>query len=571
MKFLVTFAGLLPFVAAAVDGPVQWRNDWFGNFPDATPPQEFSDDKVWNGKTKQWEQATPKNLAWKVETANWGHSSPIVVGDRIFLMSEPLQGYAPVLQCLSLADGTELWRVEVDHIPHLPAEEGIRTAVKKDFLALIDMNWDLNQAKCGRGWVEERRSKDPEHVLVKEHDAIVAKYQVTWEDAEEKGKKIKRLKVPPPPKGQESRWKELRDKHNCWQGGWVPSIGIQWGNYQLKDYAGWTNHHPSPLWDGERVVVLTAFNSVAAYSRDGKPLWHTVLDSPDIRRPSGVLCFVHNSPLLIAGRILIQSGDFLRALDPSTGSEQWRTPLKDMQVLCHWKTSQFVPVEVEKDWYVVAHNGDLFRVADGKQVAANLCGTPEGSKTRWVLGQTVGVKDGILFLSVYQTTKNNDHTRAVRLRPDGPDKITAEVLWQAETRMGSGYGACSVIAGDTLWGDKPLDLEGKPRTGSGFRVGGGHEGIDFCHVGGRWIFAGDGEGSKREDGSRSGKIIVRDLQSGATRTVFFPVTSEDTPSSLRRRWRAGGWVAGWGWGGMFFSGRSMLLRGAEKLLCFSEP
>jgi outer membrane protein assembly factor BamB len=72
-------------------GPVNvmWRFDGAGRFPNIKPPTEWGKDK---------------NILWKTTVDVGGYSSPIVVGDRVFVTAE-----MGSLICLSLADGKVLW------------------------------------------------------------------------------------------------------------------------------------------------------------------------------------------------------------------------------------------------------------------------------------------------------------------------------------------------------------------------------------------------------------------------------------------------------------------------------
>ncbi len=78
-----------PDSQAAAARPVGWRGDGSGCFADATPPAR------WSGTEK---------VLWKTEVGA-GHSSPVVVGPRVFVTAEP-----DLLICLDAAGGRELWR-----------------------------------------------------------------------------------------------------------------------------------------------------------------------------------------------------------------------------------------------------------------------------------------------------------------------------------------------------------------------------------------------------------------------------------------------------------------------------
>src|SRR5258706_811628 len=53
-----------------------------------------------------------ENLAWKVAVEGKGHSSPIVLGDRIFLTTAIENEQKRMLLCLSRIDGKPLWEKE---------------------------------------------------------------------------------------------------------------------------------------------------------------------------------------------------------------------------------------------------------------------------------------------------------------------------------------------------------------------------------------------------------------------------------------------------------------------------
>ncbi len=69
--------------------PVGWRGDGSGQYPSANPATK------WSAK---------ENVLWKAEVGT-GSSSPIVVGQRVFIAAEP-----DLLICLDAQTGKELWR-----------------------------------------------------------------------------------------------------------------------------------------------------------------------------------------------------------------------------------------------------------------------------------------------------------------------------------------------------------------------------------------------------------------------------------------------------------------------------
>ncbi len=83
---------LLSAPPPSADHPVGWRGDGSGRFPESTPPTEW---------------AVAKNVRWSAVVGK-GYASPIVVGNRIVVASEP-----GVLVALDRADGKEKWKVSV--------------------------------------------------------------------------------------------------------------------------------------------------------------------------------------------------------------------------------------------------------------------------------------------------------------------------------------------------------------------------------------------------------------------------------------------------------------------------
>src|SRR2546421_189470 len=61
-----------------------------------------------------------ENIAWKTAIPGVGYSSPIVVGDRVFLTSCLIKEQARVLYCLDRQDGHIAWQRELFRCPLEP-------------------------------------------------------------------------------------------------------------------------------------------------------------------------------------------------------------------------------------------------------------------------------------------------------------------------------------------------------------------------------------------------------------------------------------------------------------------
>lgn len=76
-----------------------WRREGSGTFPDASPPVEWSEQR---------------NIKWRAAVGA-GYASPIILRDRVILVSEP-----GILLSLDRGDGKVVWKAEID--ADLPAE-----------------------------------------------------------------------------------------------------------------------------------------------------------------------------------------------------------------------------------------------------------------------------------------------------------------------------------------------------------------------------------------------------------------------------------------------------------------
>lgn len=105
--------GLVAHVTAAADdstkSPVGWRGDGSGQYPSADPPTK------WSAK---------ENILWKAEVG-MGTSSPVLVGQRLFITAEP-----NLLICLDAGSGKELWR-KAHKIADFPAAKNASTPIQR--------------------------------------------------------------------------------------------------------------------------------------------------------------------------------------------------------------------------------------------------------------------------------------------------------------------------------------------------------------------------------------------------------------------------------------------------------
>ena len=146
MKLLLTTIaalGLCFSAAAVTTTPLieRWDSDW----PQWRGPERDGTSKE-TGLLKQWPAAGPK-LLWQVNDIGDGYATPVVVGSRIYVMSN--RGMEnEFVQALSAQDGKVIWTTRVGNVgnpkqePPFPAARSTPT-VDGDFLYALGSDGDL--------------------------------------------------------------------------------------------------------------------------------------------------------------------------------------------------------------------------------------------------------------------------------------------------------------------------------------------------------------------------------------------------------------------------------------------
>jgi outer membrane protein assembly factor BamB len=240
-------SGLL-LVGASAQTPIGWRTDGTGRYMGVQPPTEW---------------AEGKNVLWKTKLPGRSQGSPIVLGEKVFVVSDP----AEVL-CVNAADGAILWR-------RSNALEDLYTAEKAkeitaDYGRLRGQRRDLER-DLGKAKGDPNRQKE----LKQQLEAINRDYRSL----------MQRFPFPP-------------------------------------SYAdGETTHSAAtPASDGTHVYAVFANGVVCAYTLAGERRWIKFLQTPTIGFGHG------SSPALADGKLIIHLND-LFALDAGSGEVAWRVSL----------------------------------------------------------------------------------------------------------------------------------------------------------------------------------------------------------------------------------------------------
>jgi outer membrane protein assembly factor BamB len=304
-----------PLIGAATfmptqEHPVGWRGgDGSGRFPGATPPVKWSRDCV-DGKPES------TGMAWMTPIPR-GASSPIVVGDRIFLGFDPYG-----LLCISKSDGHVLWYHTHTYYEVMPdaqrkAIDDRAQAPYAQLKAYYDAEIkSMSDAVSVAGYPDSRRFMDQ-----------------SWTHLGDAEKKLDALAAEVDP----ARYKMHRE---TWE--WASGTPVSDGKYVYM----WYSHHVG-----------------VCYDLDGNRQWATVEPAKDIsaNNEHGR----HSSPLLVGDKFIAEFGNDVLAFDHRTGKLMWTST---MQGTAPWLTPAMSSLEVASvagQQYVVGCRGDAFRTSDG--------------------------------------------------------------------------------------------------------------------------------------------------------------------------------------------------------------
>ncbi|MDY7010370.1 MAG: PQQ-binding-like beta-propeller repeat protein, partial [Planctomycetota bacterium] len=285
------------------DGAVGWRNDGTGKYPAAVPPTKWSADA---------------NVVWKTPMPSWGNATSVIVGNKLFVCSEPAS-----LVCVNLADGRILW-------------ESTNT-----YLDMVSAKWS--------GGTEDDKGKAGN--IVKQFRPL-----------DRELRKLKQqLKNSPSDAGMVETIRKLNRRIQDL----TKALESQ-AEYRLprtEPVCGYSSS--TPVSDGKNVYVLFGTGVAACYDLAGNRKWIKLIQKPTHNYGHGA------SPLLAAGKLIVRLLDLI-ALDARSGKVLWKVKTKPW-----WGTpalSRIGNVDV-----VITPHGGIVRIADGAILADNLSKLYSGS------------------------------------------------------------------------------------------------------------------------------------------------------------------------------------------------
>ncbi len=280
--------------------PIRYWGDGTGAFPGATPAQEWSEGETGIAKGNRgytFKNNTTKNIAWKAQLPGWSNSSPLVVGDRVFITCDP-----NYLVCVDANTGEISWQVEINpfELQGLPAKEA---ADKAELLKMARAYSALyTYAKKGNADAPEtqfavKTMKNWEPILEQLDAELIPSLRTAIEEITKSAKPAKRFDD-----AISAKYKIAT--HFLWE-----------------NYTGFT--YPTPVSDGQFIYVTMGQGQAVCYTLDGKQVWGrwfpcSVSDLNTTHCPS---------PLLANGVLIAVHNNMARGLKAATGETIWEQKL----------------------------------------------------------------------------------------------------------------------------------------------------------------------------------------------------------------------------------------------------
>ena len=405
---------------------IGWRGDGTGRFANADPPTEWAKDK---------------NIVWASKMPAWSNSSPIVVGDRVFVCSESTD-----LVCCSAANGKILWKKTHEYFDALSPEELPKAQEMKKQgdeitkqLQSVDAEFNkFNGQLASLDYLRKKSDEFPKQIAAlpdqlkaaqAELEAPSAELQKTPDNADLK-KKVEELKkkVDELTNNQDSLPKELAKVAET-----LTSIGDEAALKQKVDdlkkqvealraklapvsaynlppihpATGYST--PTPVSDGRNVYVLAGNGVAACYDLDGNRKWIKIVTKPT----NG---WGHSASPLLFGDKFIYHILAVTALNKETGEELWKTP--------DTPNVYGTPVigKIKGIDALVTPWGAVVRVSDGKLLA---------KMGRWLDSGSPIVVDGVVYLM--------QHSGAISFADEPADEFKPLERWTTKLRPNEVY------------------------------------------------------------------------------------------------------------------------------------
>jgi hypothetical protein len=384
---------------------IGFRGDGTGVYPDANPPVE-------------WDERTGSNILWKAELPNWGYASPVPVGNRVLMITEP--GYEsiwPQLTCYDAASGKVVWQKDV--VAPQAGEKDI--ADMKAHAEMLQACYRIMYPIDGSGFVGEDDPRwKPINRQLAEYDLKCNRFK--------KGYGLLRYV-----RETSSKWKDIRRRLAKERGICVETTWARFGRARIG------HAFPTPVSDGNSVFVQTRHGTVASFDiASGRKNWdrHILLKG---RGNAEIM----SSPriwgdLLLVGFIYCGGEEGLYALDRRTGKIRWNVSASAKGPIEGYRSrtgGSLVIMDIGGTPVVLCSSGAVVRLPDGKPLEG---GVPKSCGT-----YAVDDENDRIFGAGSSDGKNSAWGLKLSLKGE---KLTADLLY----RTRRAYGGMSGIYVDGL-------------------------------------------------------------------------------------------------------------------------
>ena len=529
-----------------------YRGDRNGSYPNRSTPI-------------QWDEATKKNIHWKTVLPNWCYGLPIVVGHKVFVMSEPgWKSDFPELVCLDLNTGKILWQKPIDHLEQAVSDPKRRETIRAGWASLLErmrigFNLVEESAQAGADEAKQAQVRAKAVALLGEKNATSGLNMKGCN-----GKKF----------GNQTNaggYGVLRSWGHGDTPGPDPKHGVSVGELKnaglrLETFYGFGKDRegeafPTPASDGKFVYVVTEQGSHACFDLDGNLRWLTWI-KPTFN-PGGHDDSICRSPLVVDGLFITdlhvdrdtgvrgakERANPVIALRTDTGAIAWQTRLSfagGREQGCH--SSKIIEVGGQR--YFVTSQGHIVRVKDGRNVL-----TCEGEL---LSSSEVAVDDAHDTIFISGAGEKGKQLVALQLSVVG-DKMEAKERWRSDLRLSH----VMVFAGGKLYtGTHSIDAS----TGKATPFGG------LKSAPTRWLLAVAGDHLYGLGEGGTANVFTLDGRQVATNKML--TTTDDPELKVRH-------TAIWGnpqqWNGISYSaaftfaGNRILIRTWDHLVCFAGP
>jgi hypothetical protein len=439
-KGIMILVGLMFPMATLFAAAVGYRGDGSCVEPVGRPPVKFDD-------------ATGENIRWKVPVANWGYNTPVVAAGRVFIISEPGWKHDwPLLQCFDAHTGKELWAKEINHLEIVfsnPADRQKAAQEIKEFHAFYRefyqsvYHWNVGTPE----------SKALARKLLEPHGLKLGDDFRNWREYAISG--IKKDSA----YGRSNsdvlqklgkRWSDLGKSTGFVGETWRHGLGLG-GGLMCVGHA-----FATPVTDGERIWVATAYGAFACYDLTGKLVWMKWYPGK-----AGEFCRNGRSPALYKNLLLSDMTAKLRAMDKDSGELKWSHDVDDETIMTP------VVITVNKTDVLLCFNKKAFRLPDGQplkvEVASDFGHTTLVKTDEPEVTFSFGVGEHCGW-----TAKGKGDTPSpagVRWKLTG-DELTGQVLWSGIDGQPAGPHGIVYHAGKLYFGGLIVEpLTGKVLAG----------------------------------------------------------------------------------------------------------